>query len=71
MLSYSKDGQGTWQNYIVVEEYNAFPVPPSVSDDVAAQFIVNPWAAMGIVERLAVPEGEYILQTAAASCMGR
>ena len=71
MLSYFKNGQGTWQDYILVDEANAFPVPPSVSDEVAAQFIVNPWTAMGLMEKLAVPKGEYILQTAAASSMGR
>ncbi|KAH7425472.1 hypothetical protein KP509_11G056100 [Ceratopteris richardii] len=71
MLTYFKDGQGTWQDYIVVDEVNAFPVPPSVSDEVAAQFIVNPWAALGLLERLDVPKGEYLLQTAAGSSMGR
>ncbi|KAH7301038.1 hypothetical protein KP509_23G009200 [Ceratopteris richardii] len=71
MPTYSKDGQGTWQDYIVVDETNAFPVPPSVSDEVAAQFIFNPWAALGLLERLDVPKGEYLLQTAAGSAMGR
>ncbi|MCO5599159.1 hypothetical protein L7F22_053259 [Adiantum nelumboides] len=71
MLTYFKDGQGTWQDYIVVDEANAFPVPPSVSDEVAAQFIVNPWAAMGLLERLNLPKGEFLLQTAAGSTMGR
>lgn len=71
MLTYFKTAQGTWQDYIVVEEANAFPVPPSVSDEAAAQFIVNPWTAMGLLERLEVPEGEYLLQTAAASSVGR
>lgn len=71
MMSYAKDGQGTWQNYLVVNEANAFPVPPGVSDEVAAQFIVNPWTAMGLLDRLEIPKGEYLLQTAAASSLGR
>ncbi|KAH7415983.1 hypothetical protein KP509_14G069600 [Ceratopteris richardii] len=64
-------GQGLWQEFIVVPATRVIPVPDFIPNEVAAQFIVNPWTVIGIFRTLATPKEEYILQTAAASVLGR
>ncbi|KAK9841202.1 hypothetical protein WJX74_001835 [Apatococcus lobatus] len=64
-------GQGTWQQFLAVPEANLLPVPDSVPNHFAAQFYVNPVTAFGLVEALAAPQGEWIIQTAAGSVLGR
>ena len=44
------DGNGTWQQYLVVPESSLIAVPDSISDEVAAQFLVNPVTVLGFVE---------------------
>ena len=46
-------------------------VPDSVQDYQAAQFLVNPVTAYGFLEAIAVPEGEWLLQNAANSVLGK
>ncbi|GAB4815899.1 hypothetical protein N2152v2_002945 [Parachlorella kessleri] len=48
-----------------------FPVPDDVTDEAAAQFFVNPVAVYGMLHVLNVPKGEYLLQTAGGSVLGR
>ena len=36
---------GTWQEFIVADSNQLIPVPDSISDPVAAQFVVNPLTA--------------------------
>lgn len=62
---------GSWQEYVCVSETLLSAVPDSVSDEVAAQFVINPWTVYGLVKDLAIPKGEYLLQTAAGSVLGR
>ena len=64
-------GGGSWQEYLSVKENMLAPVPDSIPDEVASQFIINPWTVYGLLKDLAVPRGEYILQTAAGSVLGR
>ncbi|KAK9840389.1 hypothetical protein WJX74_009098 [Apatococcus lobatus] len=64
-------GPGAWQQYVAVPESQLIAVPASVSDEAAAQFYVNPITAYGLLEALAVPKGEWLLQTAAGSVLGR
>jgi len=65
-------GQGTWQEYILAESTRLIPVPDSVSDQTAAQFVVNPLTAwIMTIEELALKPGEWLLQTAAGSTLGR
>src|SRR5689334_5778642 len=33
---------GTWQEYLVVKAQQVMPIPDSISDETAAQFVVNP-----------------------------
>lgn len=64
--------QGTWQQYIVAPSAQLIPVPDSISDQTAAQFVVNPLTAwIMTIEELALKPGEWLLQTAAGSTLGR
>jgi NADPH:quinone reductase-like Zn-dependent oxidoreductase len=63
---------GTWAEYVVAAGAQLIPVPDGVSDQTAAQFVVNPLTAwIMTVEELAVEPGEWLLQTAAGSTLGR
>ncbi|KAK9841796.1 hypothetical protein WJX81_003730 [Elliptochloris bilobata] len=64
-------GQGTWQQFVVFPEADLLKVPDGVSDSDAAQFLINPATALGLFKTLAVPKGEWLLQTAAGSVLGR
>eukprot|EP00250_Pteridium_aquilinum_P002827 c13049_g1_i2 orf=94-846(+) len=64
-------GQGLWQDFIVVPAAALIPIPPSLPNEVAAQFFINPWTVVRMLEMLNVPKGDYVLQTAAASVLGR
>ena len=63
---------GTWQEYLLVDSRQLIPVPDEVSDETAAQFVVNPLTAWVMtIEELALEPGEWLLQTAAGSTLGR
>ena len=63
---------GTWQELIVAPGAQLIPVPDQISDQTAAQFVVNPLTAwIMTVEELALKQGEWLLQTAAGSTLGR
>jgi NADPH2:quinone reductase len=63
---------GTWQEYVLAESAQLIPVPDAVSDQTAAQFVVNPLTAwIMTVEELSLKPGEWLLQTAAGSTLGR
>src|ERR687889_738479 len=63
---------GTWTEYLLAESTQLIPVPDSISDQTAAQFIVNPLTAwIMTVEELGLQPGEWLLQTAAGSTLGR
>jgi len=64
--------QGTWQDYLLAPSAQLIPVPDGISDATAAQFVVNPLTAwIMTVEELALEPGEWLLQTAAGSTLGR
>lgn len=67
----TREGHGSWQEYVAVPASNFIPVPDSVPDEAAAQFLVNPVTVVGMLEELAAPAGSYILQSAAGSTLGR
>jgi NADPH:quinone reductase len=63
---------GTWAEYLVAPAEQVIPYPDSLSDSVAAQFVVNPLTAWVMVfDELKVQPGEWLLQTAAGSTLGR
>ncbi|KAK9828525.1 hypothetical protein WJX72_000585 [[Myrmecia] bisecta] len=63
-------GEGTWQQYVALQEKDLVAVPDGMSDLAASQFYVNPNTAVGLVESLNIPPGEFLLQTAASSAVG-
>lgn len=63
---------GTWQEYAVVDVDRLLPVPDHLSDSSACQLVVNPLTALLLVTReLDVRPGEWLLQTAAGSTVGK
>lgn len=66
------DGVGNWGEYTVAKARQVIPVPDSLPDDQAACFFVNPATALAMTERvLAVQPGDWLLQTAAGSNLGK
>jgi NADPH:quinone reductase-like Zn-dependent oxidoreductase len=63
---------GNWAEYAVLPSTSLLPVPDGISDEQVASFVVNPASAILMVRHvLAVPEGEWLLQSAAGSELGR
>jgi NADPH2:quinone reductase len=63
---------GTWAERMTASAATLVPVPDGVSDDAAAQLVVNPLTAwVLVVEELDVQPGEWLLQSAAGSTLGR
>lgn len=65
------NGVGTWQEYICLDSSLVYAVDDQISDEQAAQMIINPLTVMGILDRLMIPRGEYLLQDAANSTLGK
>jgi NADPH:quinone reductase-like Zn-dependent oxidoreductase len=63
---------GNWAEHVVIPARQAVPIPADLPDDQAATFFVNPATVLVMAERvLRVPRGEWLLQTAAGSALGR
>ena len=67
------NGQGgNWAEYAVVPARDLIPVAADVPDEQAASFVINPASAILMLRHvLAVPRGEWLLQSAAGSQIGR
>jgi NADPH:quinone reductase-like Zn-dependent oxidoreductase len=65
-------GGGAWAEYAVVPARQLVPLPDDIPDEQAAGFFVNPASALAMTRHvLDVPPGEWLLQTAAGSALGR
>lgn len=66
-------GRGrTWQDHVIAKPHQLLPVPETVSDQTAAQFVVNPVTAwVMLTEEFDLEAGDWVLQTAAGSTLGR
>lgn len=64
-------GIGTWAEYAIAHHRSLIPVPDAMSDDVAAQLFVNPFTAYAMVQDSKVPEGGWLMLTAAGSAFGK
>ncbi|BBK35646.1 alcohol dehydrogenase [Allostella sp. ATCC 35155] len=63
---------GTWQEFCVTKAAALLPVPDAIGDENAAQFVVNPLTALAMVEQeLGAGPGDWLVQTAAGSTLGR
>jgi NADPH:quinone reductase-like Zn-dependent oxidoreductase len=63
---------GNWQEQVVLPARQLVPVPADLPDEQVASFFVNPATALVMTRSvLRVPAGSWLLQTAAASALGR
>jgi NADPH2:quinone reductase len=63
---------GTWQSYVVADAARVLAVPDGLSTSTAAQLTNNPLTALLLVtDELDVKPGEWLLQTAAGSTVGK
>jgi len=63
---------GTWTEYGIASAMRLLPVAAGVSDETSAQFLANPVTAwVMLVDELGLKEGDWVLQTAAGSTLGR
>jgi len=63
---------GNWADYAIVPAAKAYPVPDDLPNEQAASLMINPASAILMVRHvLAVPKGAWLLQSAAASELGR
>ncbi len=67
------NGQGgNWQQHVIVPARQIVPVPDGIPDDQAATFFVNPASALVMTRYiLQAQPGDWLLQTAAGSALGR
>lgn len=67
----NSDG-GNWAEYAVIPWRQARPVPADIPDEQVASFFVNPATALAMVRHvLRVPQGAWLLQSAAGSELGK
>jgi NADPH:quinone reductase-like Zn-dependent oxidoreductase len=63
---------GNWAEYAVVPALSLIPVPDDLPDEQVASFFINPASAILMLRHvLAIPQGEWLLQSAAGSELGR
>ena len=63
---------GNWAEYAIIPARQARPIPADIPDEQVATFLVNPATVLAMVRHvLAVPRGEWLLQSAAGSNLGR
>lgn len=63
---------GNWAEVVVLSARHVVPLPDDVPDEQGASFFVNPATALIMTRRvLRVRRGDWLLQTAAASALGR
>lgn len=63
---------GTWQEYVLADAQTLIAVPDAVADHDAAMLLANPTSAWLLLhDELKVPQGEWLLQNAANSAVGR
>src|SRR5687767_1494463 len=63
---------GNWQEYAVIPVRQAIPIPDDIPDEQAANFFVNPATAVVMTRHvLKLSPGQWLLQTAAGSALGK
>ena len=63
---------GNWSEYVVIPVAQAIRAPEGITDEQVASLLINPASAIMMVRRvLAVPRGQWLLQSAAGSELGR
>lgn len=67
----SESGEGTWAQYAVVRALHCLPLPARVTDHQGAMALVNPLTAWGLMEAARKRRARAVVNTAAASALGR
>ncbi|HEV2029332.1 MAG TPA: zinc-binding dehydrogenase [Candidatus Dormibacteraeota bacterium] len=62
---------GTWAQYAVAAPTQCFVLPDRIDDKQGASGLVNPLAAVGLVERVMALKSKAMISTAAASALGQ
>jgi NADPH:quinone reductase-like Zn-dependent oxidoreductase len=66
------DQGGNWAEYAIIKARQARPIASDIPDEQAASAFVNPATVLALVRHvLAVPKGEWLLQSAANSSLGK
>lgn len=66
-----QQGDGTWAEYAAVDAMSCLPLLPSVSFEEGAALFVNPFTAYALLERARKARARAVVQTAAASALGK
>lgn len=61
----------TWADYFIAPKHLVFPIPDSLSDEVAAQLIAMPLSALMLLEFLELRYGEWVIHNAANGAVGK
>ncbi len=65
-------GDGRWQQKIILPARQAIPMPSFLSDQQAASFFVNPATAFVMTQKiLNIPKGGWLLQSASNGALGK
>ena len=52
-----REGEGSWQEYAKLPAPSLLPIPDTVTDEAAAQLVVNPVTAYGMLKDFDPPKG--------------
>ncbi len=63
---------GTWKEYLIAKPGQVIPIPEKLTDQTAAQLLINPLTAFILcTKELSLKRDTWLLQTAAGSTLGR
>ncbi|MDF9801136.1 NADPH:quinone reductase-like Zn-dependent oxidoreductase [Catalinimonas alkaloidigena] len=62
---------GSWSDYVVVPASSVMPLPKNVSWEEGAQFFVNPFTALAMLEDVNLKKGDWLLLTAAYAALNK
>lgn len=62
---------GTWAECFLAPALGVVPVPPALSDEMAAQLLAMPLSALMLLEFMAVQPGDWLVQNAANGAVGK
>lgn len=63
--------QGAWSEYVVVPVTSVLPIPDNISFEEGAQFFVNPFTAVTMLDEVNLKKGDWLLLTAAFSAVNK
>lgn len=64
-------GDGVWAEYVTLPASSCLPIPDDIPADQAATLVINPYTAMGLLDRAEKLGSRAIIMNAAASQLGK